>query len=80
MAISRQYNCKPSQVFPEMDEYTAFCFDEACTYIQLQMQDDKKPYFRKIDKETKLETKHFKSASDLYKSMGYGYGAYKKNI
>lgn len=63
-----------------MDEYTAFCFDEACTYIQLQMQDDNKPYFRKIDEEIKSETKHFKSASDLYKSMGYEYGSYKKNI
>lgn len=63
-----------------MDEYTAFCFDEACSYIQIMMQDDKnKPHF-KVKDEERNKVVHFKSARDLYKNMGYDNGAYKRTI
>lgn len=66
-----------------MDEYTAFCFDEACSYIQVMMQneDDKnnKPHFKSKDEDTP-NVSHFKSAKDLYSSMGYENGSYKKTI
>ena len=62
-----------------MDEYTAFCFDEACSYIQIMMQDERnKPHFKVKDEDKPIKT-HFKSASDLYKSMGYSNG-YKKTL
>ena len=62
-----------------MDEYTAFCFDEALSYIQIMMQnEDNQPTF-KVNDDT-VKAKHFSSARDLYKSMGYDNGAYKKTI
>ena len=30
---SRQYNLRPSEIINISDEYTSFCFDEACLYI-----------------------------------------------
>lgn len=79
LAISKQFECRPSQLFPEMDEYTAFCFDEACTYITVKLQDkEAKPHFKQNDDEKPVQK--FKSASDLYKSMGYGNNQYKKQI
>ena len=81
IAIAKLYECRPSEVFPEMDEYTAFCFDEACSYIQIMMQneDNNKPHFKVKDDDTP-KASHFKSAKDLYSSMGYDNGAYKKTI
>jgi len=62
-----------------MDEYTAFCFDEACSYIQIMMQNEEnKPRFKIKDDVPKAT--HFKSARDLYSNMGYKNGAYKKTI
>lgn len=62
-----------------MDEYTAFCFDEACSYIQIMMQDkENKPRFKVKDDIPKVT--HFSSARDLYKSMGFDNGTYKKTI
>lgn len=43
--MSDFYKCKPSEVIHLEDEYTAFCFDEACLYISLQMQSGLKPVF-----------------------------------
>lgn len=60
------------------DEYTAYCFDEACTYIQARLENDEKPYFKKRD--TNVKQQHFSSASKLYESMGYYNGAYSKII
>ena len=61
-----------------MDEYTAFCFDEACSYIQLMMQNEEnKPHFKVKDEDANKQI-HFTSARDLYKSMGYDNGSYTK--
>lgn len=78
LAISKQYGCRPSEVFPEMDEYTAYCFDEACTYIILKLQEDEenKPHFKQKDDEKPVQK--FRNAADLYKSMGYGRNQFKK--
>lgn len=65
-----------------MDEYTAYCFDEACAYIKVKMsgEDKVKPRFKVSTKEDKTiaKEKHFRSAKDLYKSLGYENGQYKK--
>lgn len=36
----------PSEIARIYDEYTAFCFDEACEYIISQLQQDKKPKWK----------------------------------
>lgn len=36
----------PSEIARIYDEYTAFCFDEACEYIISQLQQDKKPRWK----------------------------------
>lgn len=38
------------------DEYTSYCFDEACAYIIVKMENDEEPQF----------TKAYKSFADLY--------------
>lgn len=49
------------------DEYTAYCFDEACLYILNMLNDNKKPIF---DDDVKVnKNNHYQSFSDLYKSL-----------
>lgn len=55
------YNIRPSQMFDlKDDEYTAFCLDEACAYISLQIKDGKEPRFRR----------KVKSFKEFYASLG----------
>ena len=35
-------HCRPSELLGALDEYTAFCFDEACAYIISRLQDGDK--------------------------------------
>lgn len=44
IGLAEYYNCRPS-AFISADEYTKFCFDEACAYIKMQMKDKKRPKF-----------------------------------
>jgi len=37
---------RPSEMLNIDDEYIAYCFDEACTYIINQLKDDKKPHWK----------------------------------
>lgn len=34
IALAKTYKERPSNIVGDMDTYTAFCFDEACLYIQ----------------------------------------------
>ena len=47
LAMAKQFNQRPSQIINLTDEYEAFCFDEACTYIisELNKEDAKEPNF-----------------------------------
>lgn len=56
------YQKKPSEILcPNEDEYTQFCFDEACWYIQAR-----------LDSGDKIEIKQeYKSASEMYAQYGY---------
>ena len=47
------------------DDYTAFCFDEACGYILLQLKQDKKPMF----KSEQNFVKRYSSPLDMYREM-----------
>ena len=46
-----KFNRLPSEILRIDDEYTAFCFDEACLYIINQLENKKKPHFKdeKVD-------------------------------
>lgn len=51
---ANRFNKLPSEIARIDDEYTAFCFDEACDYIISQLEQDKKPRWRE-DLKTKSE-------------------------
>ncbi|BDR64017.1 Uncharacterised protein [Clostridium tetani] len=37
ITMSKQYQIRPSQIIALTNDYEAFCFDEACTYILAEM-------------------------------------------
>lgn len=54
---SKRYNRLPSEILRIDDEYTAFCFDEACDYIITQLEQEKKPVWRE-QRKTKKEKRN----------------------
>ena len=38
IAVAQRYNKLPSEILHIDDEYTAFCLDEACAYINMQLE------------------------------------------
>lgn len=69
--MSRIYNCLPSQMLRIEDDYTAYCFDEACALIMSKIDNDEKPKFKKIKEKQKNQVK--KKArmlpSEIYKKF-----------
>lgn len=53
--MSQLYNKRPSEFIGGLDEYTAFCFDEACSYIISMMRQEKEPKWADKVKENKIE-------------------------
>lgn len=49
------------------DEYTSYCFNEACAYMMYRIENGEKPYF----KENKGK-QHYSRPSDLYKKYEKG--------
>ena len=43
--MARMYQERPSNILRIDDEYTSFCFDEACAYIMSKIDDGEKPKF-----------------------------------
>lgn len=60
LAMSKRFNQRPSSIIEVEDDYTAFCFDEACTFIMTQLENGKEI----------VREKHYSKLSDLYKDMG----------
>ena len=56
--IAQLYGIRPSNLVGVEDAYEAFCFDEACAFIQLKMMGGEEPKFKII----------YKSFKDLYKN------------
>lgn len=56
------YPCRPSEIMGIKDEYTAFCFDEACAFIVKQLRDGKEPIM-KVENDKIVYNK----PSDLYR-------------
>lgn len=63
--MSKMYNKLPSEVMHIKDEYVAFCFDEACFYIRVQLEKDETPQFES----EQPEKSHYTSFSSMYDSI-----------
>lgn len=57
--LSKLYQIRPSKIAGIEDTYVAYCFDEACAYIQIRIDNEEKPVFNKIgnDKKSKKRIK-----------------------
>lgn len=67
--MAKQYQCLPSEVMHIEDPYTAYCFDEACSYILLKLSNGEKPTYKVQDEQAEMETKHYKNFKDFYKDI-----------
>ena len=56
LGLSNVYHCRPSTLLDITDPYTAYCFDEACAFINDKMSQDEQPKFKK----------QYKSFKELY--------------
>ena len=77
--MSKLYHKRPSEIIFLDDEYTSYCFDEACAYITSRIKDGEKPVFKKKD-ESNIEKPHYSSLREMYSKMGYKNGGYKKQL
>lgn len=60
IAVATRTMERPSKVLGIEDSYTAFCFDEACAFVQQKIEAGEEPKFKK----------EYKSFSELYSSFG----------
>lgn len=65
LGLAKIYNVRPSTLLFIEDEYTAFCFDEACGIIFSRMQNKEEPVFE-VQEE---DRKHYSSFSDYANSF-----------
>ena len=61
--MSKLYSCRPSEIMGIEDDYTAFCFDEACAYICSMLLSGEKPNY---NKNTMKKDTHYKSFTSFY--------------
>lgn len=66
LGLAQMYNVRPSTLLFISDEYTAFCFDEACGYIQAKILNKEEPEFKRKESETGM---HYSSFSELAKQI-----------
>lgn len=66
--MSKMYHCPPSVIMHIDDEYTAFCFDEACCLIMTKLSEGETPQYLSYQDEKK-EYKNFK---DFYAQYNGG--------
>lgn len=76
--MSKIYNVRPSEFIGIKDDYTRYCFDEAVAYIISKMNNGENPSFSIRGDNGAIERPHYSKMSELYKSMGYSQGQYKK--
>ncbi len=46
LAMAKAYRQKPSDLLGVDDPYTAFCFDEACFYLEARLASGQKPVYK----------------------------------
>lgn len=64
--MSKRYNACPHTILNIDNDYTAYCFDEACFFLLQALESGKELKFKTIQK----TQNHYKSFSDMYKAMG----------
>ena len=67
MAQAQRYKLLPSQILNIEDEYTAFCFDEACAFIMGKIDNKEEPNFD-VFKEKEMK-KEYQTLGDYYKDL-----------
>ena len=77
--MAKLYYTRPSMIIGLVDPYTSYCFDEACAYITSSIKDGEEPDFSVVENNN-IEKPHYNSLSDMYASMGYKNGRYKKQL
>lgn len=61
--MSELYKVRPSQIiFIEGDEYAAYCFDKACAYIHMKIQNEERPIY---DEDREYGRKHNPVLEDM---------------
>lgn len=60
-------SCRPSELINIPDSYTAFCFDEACAYIMMQLNDEKE--VRKDLGNEEKPKENYSRPSDFYNKI-----------
>lgn len=63
------YQVLPSQVMRIDDDYTAYCFDEACAFIMSEINQGKDPNFKKFEIDKKVKGKSFKDFSSYFATI-----------
>ena len=51
---------------------------EACIYILTKIESGEEPVFKSFDENGEVKVKNYKTASDMYKDLGYEPGSYVK--
>ena len=59
-----EIHCRPSDLIGGLDDYTAYCFDEACAFIIKRLKDGDEPIVTK-----KVQQKSYSRPSDFYKDI-----------
>lgn len=65
--MAKIYQCRPSELLRIEDSYTAFCFDEACSYIMAKLMTGETPTYLQELREGK---NHFRTFSEMNKELG----------
>ncbi|WP_369703029.1 hypothetical protein [Clostridium moutaii] len=66
--MAKTYKTRPSQILSIEDNYTAFCFDEACDYILSELSKEK-PRTPKWDYKENIDLSSNESNKDTIKWM-----------
>lgn len=64
ITMAKLYDCLPSEVLGIKDDYTAFCFNEACAVITMKLKDGEVPHYGVMTKQDK-----YSSFSDFYDNI-----------
>lgn len=69
--MSRQFHKLPSEILRIEDEYTAFCFDEACSNIISHLINGDEPVYvrQSLSRES---GRHFNTMSEFFNQMERG--------
>ena len=65
--MCKTFKCLPSDVLNIEDEYTAFCFNEACVNIIAHLQNEEKPH--NIEQGREQKAKHYTTFSDFIETI-----------